>query len=402
MDDTGVFKLRNGEWGYRYSLLIDGQRITGRRTVDENGQKLLKKTDAIKARAKAIENAKAVHSAGYIPPVRRKTYREVYEEYCADGRSDRAFQTKRKQDSIWENHLKKKFGKRFVDDVSVGEINSYLAHLYYNEGYSYMYTESFLKMFYLILGQAYSRNYLHVDFYQKLCLNKNTKIHMPKVKVDDGLDIVVYSKGELAIMDDYFAGRSMETAYLLGKCCGLRINECFGLKWDHVFFDYGFIRIDRQMQYQNSIIKLVPVKTRNGKRDVYLSDKMMAWLQAHYEAREEWKANNPELELQNRRAIMDIDGSVLYSTELVNCMPDGKLQTVNTMKKPSRELKKQGVDFKYHNLRHTYASLLADYNIPQHILCKQMGHGNINVTAKYYLSASEAGVDNLRETLNRL
>ena len=402
MDDTGIFKTKTGEWGYRYSLLIDGQRITGRRTVDENGRKLLKKADAIEARAKAIEKAKTEHSANYIPPITRRTYSEVFEEYCMEGRSDRAFQTIRKQDSLWENHLQRRFGKRFVDDVSVGEINDYLAHLYYDEGYSYKYAESFLKMFYLILGQAYSRNYLHVDLYQKLCLNKNTKIHMPKVKVDDDLDIVVYSKADLAIMDEYFAGRSMETAYLLGKCCGLRINECFGLKWDHVFFDYGFIRIDRQMQYQDQIIKLVPVKTRNGKRDVYLSDKMMARLQAEYEARQKWKADNPILERQNRRAIMDVDGSVLYSTELVNCMPDGKLQTVNSMKKPARELKRLGVHFKYHNLRHTYASILADYNIPQHILCKQMGHGNINVTAKYYLSASDAGIDFLRETLNRL
>ena len=54
----------------------------------------------------------------------------------------------------------------------------YLAELYYVDGLAFMYVESFLKMFYLIFGQAYSRNYLDVDIYNKLCVNKNTKIHM--------------------------------------------------------------------------------------------------------------------------------------------------------------------------------------------------------------------------------
>ena len=87
-----------------------------------------------------------------------------------------------KQDSLWKNHLCSRWGKRFVDDISVAEINDYLSELYYENEYAYRYVESFLKMFYLIFGQAYSRNYLDVDTYNKLCVNKDTKIHMPKLK----------------------------------------------------------------------------------------------------------------------------------------------------------------------------------------------------------------------------
>ena len=60
-----------------------------------------------------------------------------------------------------------------------------LSFLYYQEDRAYSYVESFLKMFYLIFGQAYSRNYLDVDAYNTLCVNKNTKIHMPKRKIDE-------------------------------------------------------------------------------------------------------------------------------------------------------------------------------------------------------------------------
>ena len=87
-----------------------------------------------------------------------------------------------------------------------------------------MYVESFLKMFYLFFGQAYSRNYLDVDTYNKLCTNKNTKIHMPKLRTDDDTDIVAFSREELEQLDEYFKGKNSETAYMLGRYCGLRIN----------------------------------------------------------------------------------------------------------------------------------------------------------------------------------
>lgn len=132
------------------------------------------------------------------------------------------------QDSLWRNHLSKKFGNRFLDEISVAEINDYLDFLYHTEGRAYRYVESFLKMFYLIFGQAYSRNYLDVDSYNKLCVNKDIRIHMPKMKTDEDTDIVAFSPEESKLLDDYFRGTHAETAYLLSYCCGLRINECYG------------------------------------------------------------------------------------------------------------------------------------------------------------------------------
>ena len=82
-----------------------------------------------------------------------------------------------------------------------------------------------------------------------MCVNKDTKIHMPKAKVDERLDIVAFTRAECDIMDEYFAGTNTETAYLLGRYCGLRINECFGLKWDCVDLENGMIRIERQIPY---------------------------------------------------------------------------------------------------------------------------------------------------------
>ena len=58
------------------------------------------------------------------PMIARRTYEEVFEEFRSKGRADRAYQTIRKQDSLWENHLRERFGKRFVDEISSAEMVS--------------------------------------------------------------------------------------------------------------------------------------------------------------------------------------------------------------------------------------------------------------------------------------
>ena len=305
-NDAGVYKLKNGNWAYRYVLMVNGVRKEVRKAKDEFGAPFKTKREAIKARQAAIDSAQ---NSRKPKPTVRKTVQEVYQEYCANGRSDRAYTTKRKQDSLWKNHLCTRFGERYIDEISAAEVVDYLTELYCSRGLSYRYMEGFLKMFYLLFGQAYSRNYLYVDSYNKLCVNKDTKIHMPKLKTDDDLDIVSFNREELAVLDDYFHGTNAETAYLLGRYCGLRINECYGLKWANVDLINGTILIDRQMQYQQGRIKLVSLKTRNAKRTIQMCDKLKVYFQNLAKRREQDQLHLADLREQNQRIIEDLDGS---------------------------------------------------------------------------------------------
>lgn len=400
--DTGVFQLQNGCWGYRFVITVGGKTISSRKRKDEYSNPLKTKREAIRARNAAIEKAKA-QKAPHTAPIASKTVMEVFSEYCERGRSGKAYTTIKKQDSLWKNHIRDKFGDRNISEISVAEITDYLTELYCTEGYAYKYVESFLKMFYLIFGQAYSRNYLDVDTYSKLCLNKNTRIHMPQMKVDEEDEIVAFSLEEIARLDEYFQNTNAETAYLLGRYCGLRINECYGLRWENIDLEAGTILIDRQMQYQDGLIKLVPLKTRNAKRTIYMNEKLKVYFQKLAAARERERVKFSEVREQNQIYIENVDKGKLSSLELVNSLTNGKIQTVNSMKYHSRTIKeKLGINFKYHFLRHTYGTRLAELNTPAHLLCKQMGHGSIKVTQKYYIALSRAGIDILRRNLNQL
>lgn len=399
-ESIGISQLPNGYWCYRFTRTVDGKRVNRRASKDESGNPF--KTKRAAAQAKAIAELRFEASLNEKPK-RRMTFGEVYEEYCQQGRSGKAYTTIKKQDSLWRNHLKEKFAFRYVDEISVAEVNDYLSYLYYSEGRAYKYVEGFLKMFYLIFGQAYSRNYLDVDTYNKLCVMKDVRISMPKLKNNENTDIVAYEEEQVKILDEYFKGTNAETAYLLGCYCGLRINECYGLKWENVDIEQGKLTIDRQMQYQDGLIKLVPLKTRNARRTVYMSDRLKEYFMELQRRRavdaKELKAQRK----QNMTIIEDLDGGKVSSVELVNSLPNGKIQTVNSMKYHSRTIKSElGIDFKFHHLRHTYGTRLAILNTPTHILCNQMGHASGKVTEKYYLAVSKMGIDVLLKNLNTI
>ena len=401
IDDTGVYQLNNGYWGFRYVITVNNKRVERKRNKDEQGNPFKTKMSAVKARRIMLEQERNRPKEDVV--IQKRTVAQVYKEYCDNGRAEKAYATIKKQDSLWNNHIKDRFGDRYMDEISVAEINDYLSELYYIDNRAYKYVESFLKMFYLIFGQAYSRDYLSADRYNKLCKNRETKIHMPKMKIDEETDIAIFNDKEMSILADYFKGTNAETAFMLGKYCGLRINECYGLKWNDIDFDGGVIRINQQMQYQDGVVKLVSLKTRNAKREIVMAEPLKTYLLELKGIRDVAMVEMAERREQNQTMLMDLSNEKISSLGLVNSLADGKMQTVNSMKYHSQKIKaKYGIEFRYHYLRHTYGTQLAIMNTPMHILCNQMGHASGRVTQMYYLGNSKEGIDILKSNLDKI
>ena len=152
-----------------------------------------------------------------------------------------------------------------------------------------------------------------------------------------------------------------------------------------------------------SFSKLVSLKTRNAKRTVYMNKELKNHLKKKWQQAKSDAITFAAVREQKQRFIDDLDDSKISSTELVNCLPNGTIQTVNSFKYPSREIKsKLGIQFKYHYLRHTFGTRMAEMNTPQHLLCSIMGHGNIHVTQQYYIAVSKRGIEILQNNLNQL
>lgn len=122
--------MDNGYWGYRYAIVINGKRKEAKKLKNELGNPFKTAKQAAKAMEIAIAQEKV---KSLLPPQKkivRRTVTEVYQEYCEKGRSGKAYATIRKQDSLWNNHLKVRFGKRYINEITVAEIQDYLEELY--------------------------------------------------------------------------------------------------------------------------------------------------------------------------------------------------------------------------------------------------------------------------------
>jgi integrase len=161
--------------------------------------------------------------------------------------------------------------------------------------------------------------------------------------------------------------------------------------------DKTIAEIERQMQYQQGIIKLAPLKTRNARRKIFMNERLKNYL---LELKNIVEKASTELceQREQKKIILPYGENTVSSLELVNSLPDGKIQTVNSMKYHSQKIKADlGITFKFHYLRHTYGTRLAEQNLPSHILCNQMGHSSARVAQKYYLAVSESSMDILKD-----
>lgn len=86
---------------------------------------------------------------------------------------------------------------------------------------------------------------------------------------------------------------------------------------------------------------------------------------------------------RNRDILMEVD-------DFVNVKLNGDMLTTNSIKFMSRVIKKDlKIDFKFHNLRHTYATILAESGVSPRYVQEMLGHSKLEFTLRYYTHVTE-------------
>ena len=323
----------------------------------------------------------------------RMTVKEVYNNYLKTAAGSIATSTLRKQESIWVNHVRDRFGDRIIDTISVGEINTFLDELY--NKYSYKYVEGFLKFFYLLFGNALAFDAISSEKYSKMCEIRGKRITMPKIRQSDYEELekgpTTYDETQLCKMETLFDSEdgNLLCAFYLGLYCGLRISECFALRWRDIDFESCTLQINRQMHYENGKIELSGVKTLTSIRTIVIPSTLYEYL-CFIRDKQESEKQQLGRSYKNTEQVYDsVTGKWLEEEErdFVNRKSDGKILTVSSMKYWSKRIKDElGIDFKYHNLRHTYATNCALNNVNMYVLMSMMGHKKFETTKEYYLN----------------
>ncbi len=156
--------------------------------------------------------------------------------------------------------------------------------------------------------------------------------------------------------------------FLAALHSGLRQGELMGMQWPDIDWNGKFLLVKRSIDRVHR--KIVPTKNKKIRR-VDLSDELLAELAVlRRKRKEEWlsKGENeiPEWVFCNQK------GGWLDASNVVN-------------RHFHRCLKKAGLRrCRFHDLRHTFASLLLTDGAPIAYVSEQLGHSSIELTGKRY------------------
>jgi integrase len=166
-------------------------------------------------------------------------------------------------------------------------------------------------------------------------------------------------------------GNRLEALYVLAVTAGLRVGELLGLKWEDMDVDTETLRIRRT----KSQARTGPTFTapKNGKgRSIKLTRRAVEALKTH-------KA------IQNAERLKA--GSLWQDNNLMFCTAAGKPLDFRNLATASFKplLKKAGLpDIRFHDLRHTCATLLLSRGHHPTLVQELLGHASVALTLDRY------------------
>jgi integrase len=163
-----------------------------------------------------------------------------------------------------------------------------------------------------------------------------------------------------------------EVLYNLAVRTGMRKAEVLGLKWTDLDWQRGTIRIQRQLQrVQGQGLLLLPPKTKSGRRTIQLGQHSLQLLRARFEA---------------QRLERAFQGDNWQEHGLIFTTARGSPFDQRSMDRDYKQvLKRAGVEnIRFHDLRHTAASLMLNNGIPVLVVSKILGHAKTSTTLDIY------------------
>lgn len=180
-----------------------------------------------------------------------------------------------------------------------------------------------------------------------------------EIKIWEEKDMVYFLE---AIKDEYDY-----IIYHLALYTGMRKGEILGLKWSDVDYDNKKLRIRRSY----SKTGFSKGKTDSSRRVIDIDDETIKELKKRHKV---VKANKMEC------------GPDYDNQDLVNCRADGSPVDVRNVNRRFTKLSKRyGLDdIRFHDLRHTHATLMLGMGIPVKIVSERLGHHKVEITLNTY------------------
>lgn len=294
-------------------------------------------------------------------------------------------------EGLYRNYIESSsLGKVKLIDLRTHHIQAYYNSLVTEEGKSPSTIKTINKCLKSCLNQALKEGYVTKNY----C----TIITLPKDSENSKDTINVFTLEEQQIFMRECINNKNGMLYILALGTGLRLGEILALRWTDINLKENYININKALKStyiidnkgnrEFKVIEQLP-KTKNSIRTIPLNNNLIDLLQDHRKK-----------QMIERDSNIDIyfDNNLVFST------PQGNyLNESNVRKSFKRILKKCNLNnFRFHDLRHTFATRLFENGIPPKTVQSLLGHSNISTTLNIYTHVMKDTKDKAIDKLNFL
>lgn len=185
-------------------------------------------------------------------------------------------------------------------------------------------------------------------------------------------------------------GRRFEALYHLAVATGMREMEILGLKWTDLDWVRQTLKVERQLlRPHGQGIEFSSPKTRFGKRTIKLGSKTMEALRQHDQRQQQDRV---------KAGGQWVEHGLIFTNHT-----GGPLECRNLLRDYKQLLKDAGLPpIRFHDLRHTAASIMLNHNIPVIVVSRRLGHAKPSITLDIYGHLISSAQSEAAELLDEL
>lgn len=186
-----------------------------------------------------------------------------------------------------------------------------------------------------------------------------------------GPEMSTWDEHQLRSFLDQTADDRLFPLWRLTAMSGMRRGEVLGLRWDDLDATALTITINRQWKRGEGGLVLAPPKTDRGRRTIDIDAETVTVLK-------QWRRR----QLEERMAY---DGE-WHKSNFVFTRMDGRPHDVDVVSQRFNRLtgRTELPRVRFHDLRHTHATLLLLAGVPPHVVSMRLGHRSVAFTLQQY------------------
>lgn len=335
---------------------------------DQHGKRHEITAGPLKKHAEALLSTvlEQVNAGTYGVDFERLTFPELCEQFLVNKKSSVKSLTWEDYERNIRNHLVPLFGDILITEIRPSDVQKMIPYLE-GKGLSSASAGKALRYLKAILRYAYSLDLINSD--------PTKPIRAPRI-VRQEVDFLSPKETR-----DLLKAADEDMRAILATACyaGLRQGEILALRWKDVDFDEHRIRVVRTYHYSHGFSE---PKTKSSRRAVPIPSTLVSILENYCALRGE---HDPDSLVFVNQSGKPIDRRNLVRRNFNKTLKAAALRHI-----------------RFHDLRHTYASLAIASGMDPKALQQAMGHSSIRITLDIYGHLYPGSYDNALQKLEAL